>query len=57
MNNSKRILPGGISGNFISPHYDDQMPLWLAGKFRPFRLDRKSVMQDARYRMTLIPDN
>ena len=24
MANSKRILPGGISGNVMSPHYDDQ---------------------------------
>ncbi len=25
------VLPGGISGNFLSPHYGDQVPLWLYG--------------------------
>ncbi|MCP3952393.1 MAG: penicillin acylase family protein, partial [Desulfobacterales bacterium] len=56
MTNSKRILPGGISGNFMSPHYDDQIELWLAGKFRPFVLNREAVLEDVRYRFTLKPD-
>ncbi|MBU3916758.1 penicillin acylase family protein, partial [bacterium] len=53
--NSKRILPGGTSGNFMSPHYDDQLALWRAGKFRPFVLDRDEVLKDSRYRLTLSP--
>jgi len=53
--NSRSILPGGISGNFMSPHYDDQIELWLAGRYRPFVLDRKAVMQDVRYRLTMRP--
>lgn len=55
MTNSKRILPGGISGNVMSPHYDDQIELWLAGKFRPFVLARDAVLADARYRLTMKP--
>ena len=55
MTNSKRILPGGISGNFMSPHYDDQIELWLAGRYRPFVLGRKEVMKDVRYRLTMKP--
>jgi len=56
MTNSKRIVPGGISGNFMSPHYDDQIELWLAGKFRPFVLNREAVLEDARYRLTMKPE-
>jgi len=44
--NSKSILPGGISGNFMSPHYDDQLKLWMEGKYRPFVLDRDEVLKD-----------
>ena len=55
MENSKRILPGGISGNVMSPHYDDQLTLWRNREYRPFVLDRKAVLADARYRMVISP--
>ena len=55
MKNSLRVIPTGISGNFMSPHYDDQTELWRTGKYRPFVLDRKSVEQDARYTLIMIP--
>ena len=29
------IIPTGQSGNFMSPHYSDQMKLYLSGKYRP----------------------
>jgi penicillin G amidase len=32
---SRWILPGGQSGNPLSPHYDDQLPLWLRGEGIP----------------------
>ena len=53
--NSRRVIPAGISGNFMSPHYDDQAELWRAGKYRPFVLDRKSVEADAHYRLNMLP--
>ncbi len=53
--NSKQILPGGISGNFMSPHYDDQLQLWLEGKYRPFVLDREEVIKDQSYLLRLLP--
>ena len=56
MTNSRRVLPGGISGNLMSPHYDDQLELWLTGQYRPFVLDRKAVMQDVRYRLSMKPE-
>ncbi len=55
LKNSLRVIPTGISGNFMSPHYDDQTELWLNGKYRPFVLDRKSVEDDARYRLIMLP--
>jgi penicillin G amidase len=53
--NSKRVIPAGNSGNFMSPHYDDQAELWRTGKFRPFVLDRASIDSDARYIMNMVP--
>jgi penicillin amidase len=54
--NSRRVIPAGISGNFMSPHYDDQAKLWRTGKYRPFVLDRKSVEADARYTLKMLPE-
>jgi len=56
MKNSLRIIPAGISGNFMSPHYDDQTEMWRTGNYRPFVLDRKSVEEDARYTLLMLPD-
>ena len=53
--NSRRVIPAGISGNFMSPHYRDQAELWRTGKYRPFVLDRKSVEADARYTLKMLP--
>jgi len=55
MKNSLRVIPAGISGNFMSPHYDDEVELWRTGRYRPFVLDRESVEKDARYTLKLIP--
>jgi penicillin amidase len=53
--NSRRVIPAGISGNFMSPHYADQAELWRTGKYRPFILDRQSIEADARYRLQMLP--
>ena len=55
MKNSRRVIPAGISGNFMSPHYDDQVEMWRTGKYRPFNLDRKSVEENTRYTLKLFP--
>jgi penicillin amidase len=54
--NSRRVIPAGISGNFMSPHYDDQAELWRRGKYRPFVLDRQSIEADARYTLKMLPE-
>jgi len=52
---SLRIIPTGISGNFMSPHYADQVDLWKNGNYRPFVLNREIVDRDKAYEMKLIP--
>jgi penicillin amidase len=54
--NSRRVIPAGISGNFMSPHYDDQAEMWRTGKYRPFILDRQSIEADARYTLKMLPE-
>jgi penicillin amidase len=54
--NSRRVIPAGISGNFMSPHYGDQAELWRTGKYRPFVLDRQSIEADARYTLKMLPE-
>ncbi len=54
--NSVRIIPAGISGNVMSPHYDDQVTQWRTGRYRPFVLDRAAVLRDRKYEMKLLPD-
>ncbi len=56
INNSRRILPSGISGNFMSRHYVDQMPLWLNGEYRPFVLDRPEADTKGYSRLILQPE-
>jgi penicillin amidase len=55
MKNSLRVIPAGISGNFMSSNYDDQVTLWRNGLYRPFVLDRESVEQDAGCTLKLVP--
>jgi penicillin amidase len=55
MKNSLRVIPAGISGNFMSPHYDDQVDLWRTVTYRPFLMDRESVEGDTRYVLTMEP--
>ncbi|MBN1573317.1 MAG: penicillin acylase family protein [Deltaproteobacteria bacterium] len=55
MKKSLRVIPVGISGNFMSPHYDDQFDLWRTVTYRPFVLDREDVDNDARYTLVIGP--
>ncbi|GAB7093012.1 penicillin acylase family protein [Halolamina litorea] len=32
---SRAVLPGGNSGAYFSPHYDDQLSLWADGEYKP----------------------
>ena len=40
---SMSILPTGQSGNPFSPHYDDQVQLYLEGKFRKMLINKEEI--------------
>jgi penicillin amidase len=52
---SRWILAGGQSGNVLSPHYDDMLPLWERGAGVPIAWSRASVEQSARATLRLHP--
>ena len=51
------VLPGGQSGNPISPHYDDQLPLWLRGEGVPIAWAPETVKQRAKSTLRLLPSS
>lgn len=53
--NSVRCIPGGISGNFMSPHYDDQMEMFVNVEYRPFVLDKETAEENAKYVLIMHP--
>jgi penicillin amidase len=53
---SLHVLPTGTSGNFMSPHYDDQTRLWHRGEYRPFVLDRQRVETERVTLTRLLPE-
>ena len=55
-NASRFVLPGGQSGNPLSPHYDDQLELWRNGGAIPIAWDRREVERATRQRLVLEPD-
>jgi penicillin amidase len=52
---SRFVLPGGQSGNPFSPHYADQMPLWLKGDALPIAWSREKVARGTRHTLVLAP--
>jgi penicillin amidase len=42
--NSVSILPTGQSGVATSPHYDDQAELYVQGKFRKMKMNKKEII-------------
>jgi len=54
-NDSRFLDAVGQSGQVLSPHYDDALPLWAAGKHRRMRMDRADIERDATGRLRLTP--
>ena len=48
-------LPGGQSGNPLSPHYDDLLPLWRRGDGVPIAWSPEMVRKSAKDILTLAP--
>jgi len=51
--NSWGILPTGESGNVMSPHYADQAQMYANGEHRRMLLDKKEIMENAKYRTVM----
>ena len=49
------VLPTGESGQLGSPHYKDQIDLYLNGQYRPARLERSDVEKNAKGTLLLKP--
>ena len=50
---SRFALPGGQSGNPLSPHYADQLPLWARGEGVPIAWDAEEVRRATVTTLTL----
>jgi penicillin amidase len=55
LDRSVGVLPAGISGNPASPHWNDQAPLWAAGKHHPLPFTRPAVEAAAVASLRLLP--
>ena len=54
-NESRFVLPGGQSGNPLSPHYDDQLPLWRRGQGVTMAWEPADVDRAVRSELRLSP--
>jgi penicillin amidase len=52
---SRFALPGGQSGNPLSPHYGDQLPLWHSGEGVPIPWSAAAVERETRSTLVLEP--
>ena len=52
---SRSSLPGGQSGNPLSPHYADMLPLWRRGEGVPIAWSPGEVDKLARTTLNLAP--
>lgn len=52
---SRAVITTGQSGHALSPHYRDQVRLWLEGKTHPISLDPSRIEALGQYRFTLEP--
>jgi penicillin G amidase len=53
--NCRFVLPGGQSGNPLSPHYGDLLPLWHRGEGVPIAWSPESVEKATRDELRLVP--
>lgn len=49
------VSPSGQSGNVMSPHYDDQVELYVGGGHRPELMDKGYIEQQGGDRLTIVP--
>lgn len=51
----RSVLPGGNSGEVMSAHYQDQLPLWLKGKLKDFVVNMDMIRQKRYPTTRLLP--
>ena len=56
LNGALVVLPGGESGIPASPHYGDDLQLWLTGRHHPLPMDRAEVEKQMEGRLVLQPE-
>lgn len=49
------ILPTGNSGNFMSPHYDDQAAMFIAGEYRVLHSTPEAVEENLKSTLVFAP--
>ena len=49
------VIPGGVSGRLFDPHINDQLPLWLSGKFNYWWFSDEAINANMRKEITLAP--
>ena len=54
--NNRFSLPGGQSGNPLSPHYDDMLPLWQRGQGVPIAWTADAVGSTTTRTLRLVPE-
>ncbi len=54
LEDSRFVLPGGQSGNPLSPHYDDLLPLWKRGDGVPIAWSLERVEKTAKDTLRLL---
>jgi penicillin amidase len=52
---SRFVLLGGQSGNPLSPHYSDLIPLWQRGEGVPIHWDDAEVARATKHELSLLP--
>jgi penicillin amidase len=52
---SRFVLPGGQSGHPLSPHYDDQLPLWQRGEGIPIAWSPQRIDAVTETVLDLVP--
>lgn len=55
LKNSKYIISTGSSGNIFSPHYDDQIQLWLKAKYIPMLFAEEEIAANKKSRIIFTP--
>ena len=55
--NSIWTITSGESGHFLSKHYDDQIQLWLNGKYYKMLFTKNEIIKERKAKLVLTPVN